>query len=56
MDGMEQRSPARRRAVTLAVLDLPSSAIRRYLLAGRPPPATLDAPILAAARAALNAV
>lgn len=46
---------ARRRAVTLAVLDLPGSAIRRYLLAGRPPPETLDGPILAAARAALDA-
>lgn len=49
-------SPARRRAVTLAVLDLPGSAIRRYLLAGRPPPTSLDGPILAAARAALDAV
>ncbi|MBW0106017.1 TetR/AcrR family transcriptional regulator, partial [Pseudonocardia sp. KRD291] len=49
-------SPARRRAVTFAVLDLPSSAIRRYLVAGRPPPETLDQPILAAARAALGSV
>jgi AcrR family transcriptional regulator len=48
-------SATRRRAVTLAVLDLPGSAIRRYLLAGKPPPATLDGPILAAARAALDA-
>lgn len=45
-----------RRAVTFAVLDLPGSAIRRYLLASRPPPAGLDAPIHAAARAALDAV
>jgi AcrR family transcriptional regulator len=49
-------TPTRRRAVTFAVLDLPASAIRRYLLAGRTPPTTLDAPILAAARAALAAV
>lgn len=49
-------SAARRRAVTFAVLDLPSSAIRRYLLAGKPPPTTLDGPVLAAARAALGAV
>ncbi len=48
-------TPTRRRAVTFAVLDLPASAIRRYLLAGRTPPTTLDAPILAAARAALAA-
>jgi AcrR family transcriptional regulator len=46
---------ARRRAVTFAVLDLPASAIRRYLLAGRTPPTSLDAPVLAAARAALAA-
>ncbi|MET0190220.1 MAG: TetR/AcrR family transcriptional regulator [Pseudonocardia sediminis] len=52
----DEVTAARRRAVTFAVLDLPSSAIRRYLLAGRPPPDTLDAPILAAARAALTAV
>lgn len=50
----EVTSP-RRRAVQFAVLDMPGSAIRRYLLANRPPPASLDAPILAAARAALNA-
>ena len=49
-------TPARRRAVTFALLDLPSSAIRRYLLAGRPPPTGLDTSILAAARAALDAV
>jgi len=48
-------TPARRRAMTFAVLDLPSSAIRRYLLAGRTPPASLDASILAGARAALGA-
>ena len=48
-------TPARRRAVTFAVLDLPASAIRRYLLAGRTPPTSLDAPVLAAARAALAA-
>ena len=46
---------SRRRAVTFAILDLPSSAIRRYLLAGKPPPETLDGPILAAARGALDA-
>lgn len=46
---------ARPRVVTLATLDLPGSAIRRYLLAGRSPPETLDGPILAAARAALDA-
>lgn len=45
----------RRRAVTLALLDLPSSAIRRYLVAGRPPPNSLDASILAGARAVLAA-
>jgi AcrR family transcriptional regulator len=44
-----------RRAVTLAVLDLPAGAIRRYLLAGRPAPRSLDTTILAAARAALDA-
>jgi hypothetical protein len=48
-------TPARRRAVTFALLDLPASAIRRYLLAGRTPPTSLDTPILAAARAALTA-
>ena len=48
-------TPARRRALTFAVLDLPASAIRRYLLAGRPPPTSLDPSILAAARAALAA-
>jgi AcrR family transcriptional regulator len=48
-------TPARQRAMTFAALDLPSSAIRRYLLAGRTPPASLDASILAGARAALGA-
>jgi AcrR family transcriptional regulator len=48
-------TPARRRALTFAVLDLPASAIRRYLLAGRTPPITLYPPVLAAARAALAA-
>jgi len=48
-------TPARRRALTFAVLDLPASAIRRYLLSGRTPPTSLDPPILAAARAALAA-
>lgn len=48
-------TPARRRAMTFAVLDLPPSAIRRYLLAGRTPPASLDPSILAGARAALGA-
>lgn len=52
----DEVTSVRRRAVTFAVLDLPGSAIRRYLLASRPPPAGLDAPILAAARAALDAV
>jgi hypothetical protein len=41
--------------VTFVVLDMPA-AVRRYLLAGRPPPDTLDAAILAPARAALDAV
>lgn len=48
-------TPARHRAATLALLDLPGSAIRRYLLAGRPPPVSLDASILAGARAVLTA-
>jgi AcrR family transcriptional regulator len=48
-------TPARRRAMTFAVLDLPASAIRRYLLAGRTPPTSLDSSILAGARAALDA-
>jgi AcrR family transcriptional regulator len=47
---------SRRRAMTFAVLDLPASAIRRYLLADRTPPTSLDVPLLAAARAALAAV
>jgi len=41
-------------AATFAMLDLPTAAIRRYLLADRPPPASLDAVILAAATAALS--
>lgn len=49
-------TPARSQAVTFTVLDLPTSAIRRYLLAGKPPPSTLDQPVLAAAKAALAAV
>ena len=49
-------TPDRRRTMTFALLDLPASAIRRYLLAGRPPPTSLDTPILAAARAAIAAV
>ena len=52
----DEVTPARRRAVTFVVLDMPASAIRRYLLAGRPPPDTLDGPVLAAARAALGDV
>jgi hypothetical protein len=44
-----------RRAMTLALLDPPSSAIRRYLVAGEPPPASLDRSILAGARAILAA-
>lgn len=47
---------SRRRTMTFALLDLPASAIRRYLLAGRPPPTSLDRAILAAARAAIAAV
>ena len=47
-------TPEHRRTVTLAVLDIPSGAIRRYLIAGRPPPRSLEEPILAAARAALG--
>jgi AcrR family transcriptional regulator len=45
-----------RRAMTFALLDLPSSAIRRYLVAGKPPPESLDPSIRAAARAALDHV
>ncbi|MGQ0844437.1 MAG: TetR/AcrR family transcriptional regulator [Sporichthyaceae bacterium] len=41
-------------ASTFALLDLPVAAIRRYLLAGKPPPESLDAVILAAAGAALR--
>lgn len=41
--------------MNLALLDLPSSAIRRYLVAGKPPPAGLDPSILAGARAILLA-
>ena len=52
----DQVTPTRRRVMTFVVLDMPASAIRRYLPAGRPPPDTLDDPILAAARAALAAV
>jgi AcrR family transcriptional regulator len=44
-----------RQATTFALLDMPAAAIRRYLLAGQPPPPSLDAVILAAARAALDA-
>ena len=43
-----------RQTATFALLDLPAAAIRRYLLAGRPPPPSLDAAILQAARAALG--
>jgi AcrR family transcriptional regulator len=43
-----------RQAATFAVLDMPAAAIRRYLLAGKPPPTSLDAPLLAAAQAALR--
>jgi AcrR family transcriptional regulator len=45
-----------RRAMAFALLDLPSSAIRRYLVAGKPPPESLDPSIRAAARAALDHV
>ncbi|MGD9528789.1 MAG: TetR/AcrR family transcriptional regulator [Dehalococcoidia bacterium] len=44
-----------RRAMSLALLDLPSSAIRRYLVVGKPPPVGLDRSILAGARAILAA-
>jgi AcrR family transcriptional regulator len=43
-----------RQAMRFALLDLPSSAIRRYLLAGKPPPVSLDRLVLAAARAAVE--
>jgi hypothetical protein len=49
-------TPGRRRTMTFALLDLPAAAIRRYLLADRTPPTSLDTPILAAARAAIAAV
>jgi hypothetical protein len=52
----DELTPGLRRVVTFVVLDMPAAAIRRYLLAGRPPPDTLDAAILAPARAALDAV
>jgi AcrR family transcriptional regulator len=42
-----------RRAMTFALLDLPPAAIRRYLIAGKTPPESLDPSIRAAARAAL---
>jgi AcrR family transcriptional regulator len=45
---------AHRRAMTFALLDLPPAAIRRYLVAGKPPPESLDPSIRAAARAALG--
>lgn len=45
---------AHRQAMRFALLDLPSSAIRCYLLAGEPPPTSLDKVVLAAARAAVN--
>lgn len=48
-------SRAHLQATTFALLDLPAAAIRRYLLAGRPPPASLDPVVLAAARGALDA-
>lgn len=41
-------------AVRFALLDIPVAAIRRYLLAGTPPPVALDARIAAAASAALG--
>lgn len=50
----DARTP-HRRAATFALLDLPASAIRRYLLAGKKPPQQLDDVVLAAARAALDA-
>lgn len=43
-----------RRAMRFALLDLPASAIRRYLLVGKPPPTSLDRVVLAAARAAVD--
>jgi AcrR family transcriptional regulator len=49
-----QVSSIQRRVMTFVLLDLPSSAIRRYLIAGKPPPRSLDPAIRAAARAALR--
>jgi AcrR family transcriptional regulator len=39
---------------TFALLDIPVAAIRRFLLAGKPPPVTLDPSIVAATYAALE--
>jgi AcrR family transcriptional regulator len=39
---------------TFALLDVPVAAIRRFLLAGKPPPVTLDPSIVAATYAALG--
>jgi AcrR family transcriptional regulator len=52
----DEVSDVRRRVMRFVLLDLPPSGIRRYLLAGRPPPESLDLPIRAAARAALATV
>lgn len=41
-------------SVRFALLDIPVAAIRRYLLAGTPPPSSLDTRIVAAARAVLT--
>jgi AcrR family transcriptional regulator len=51
-----QPTRAQRNAITTALLDLPAGAIRRHLLAGRPPPATVDPLITAASLAYLEAL
>lgn len=38
-----RNSPANRQAATFAVLDLPYSAVRRFVSAGEPPPQKIDA-------------
>jgi AcrR family transcriptional regulator len=50
--------PTRRQraAMTTALLDVPAGAIRRYLLAGKPPPHALDELLVAGANAMLACV
>jgi AcrR family transcriptional regulator len=48
------QGPARSERAILATVDLPYGAIRRRLLGGKPPPAALDGPVAAAARAVLE--